>query len=47
MFGRFPFHEKVAFNYLEVSDHLITSRKAQLAFLDLTERWLHQRILKQ
>jgi pimeloyl-ACP methyl ester carboxylesterase len=47
MFGRFPFYEKVAFNHLEVSDHLITSRKAQLAFLDMTEHWLRQRILKQ
>jgi len=47
MFGRFPFYEKVAFEHLVVSDHLITSRKAQLAFLDMTQRWLQQRVLKQ
>jgi hypothetical protein len=45
MFGRFPFHEKVAFNYLEVSDHLITSAAAQQAFLDMTEAWLKARVL--
>jgi hypothetical protein len=47
MFRRFPFHEKVAFHYLDVSDHLITSRKAQRAFLDMTEHWLRQRVLKK
>ncbi len=47
MFGRYPFFDKVAFHYLEVSDHLVTSRKAQSAFLSMTEHWLRQRILKQ
>lgn len=47
MFGRYPFYEKVAFNYLEVSDHLITSRKAQMAFLETTENWVVQRVLNQ
>lgn len=47
MFGRFPFYTKVAFQYLELSDHLITTHHAQVAFLDMMERWLRQRILKQ
>lgn len=45
MFGRFPFYKKVAFNYLQVSDHLITTAAAQQAFLDMTEDWLKTRVL--
>ncbi len=45
MFGQFPFHEKVAFHYLEVSDHLITTRAAQHAFLAMTDGWLQGRVL--
>jgi len=45
MFGQFPFHEKVGFNYLEVSDHLITTRTAQQAFLAMTDDWLTSRVL--
>lgn len=45
MFGQFPFHEKVAFHYLEVSDHLITTRTAQQAFLAMTDDWLASRVL--
>lgn len=45
MFGQFPFHDKVAFNYLEVSDHLITTRAAQHAFLSMTDDWLQRRVL--
>lgn len=45
MFGRYAFVDKVAFHYLEVSDHLITSAAAQRAFLDMTEAWLKTRVL--
>jgi hypothetical protein len=45
MFGQFPFHEKVAFHYLDVSDHLITTRTAQHAFLAMTDDWLQGRVL--
>lgn len=45
MFGQFPFHDQVAFNYLEVSDHLITTRAAQDAFLSMTDDWLQRRVL--
>lgn len=45
MFGQFPFHDKVGFNYLEVSDHLITTRTAQQAFLAMTDDWLQSRVL--
>lgn len=45
MFGRYPFFEKVAFHYLQVSDHLITTHPAQQAFLRMTEDWLQGRVL--
>jgi pimeloyl-ACP methyl ester carboxylesterase len=45
MFGGFAFHDKVAFNHLEVSDHLITTRTAQHAFLNMTDDWLRSRVL--
>ena len=36
---------KVAFEYLEISDHLITRREAQQSFTDMVVRWLDQRVL--
>jgi hypothetical protein len=45
MFGRYGFVDKVAFNYLEKSDHLITRREAQLSFTDMVVQWLEQRVL--
>lgn len=45
MFSGYPFRDKVAFNYLEVSDHLITTKAAQLAFLQMTDHWLRERVL--
>ena len=45
MFGRYGFVDKVAFNYLEASDHLITRREAQQSFTDMVARWLEQRVL--
>ena len=45
MFGRYPFVDKVAFEYLEISDHLITRREAQQSFTDMVVRWLDQRVL--
>jgi Serine aminopeptidase, S33 len=45
MFSRYGFVDKVAFNYLEVSDHLVTRRVAQQSFTDMVVRWLEQRVL--
>lgn len=45
MFGRYGFVDKVAFNYLEVSDHLMTRRVAQQSFTEMVVRWLEQRVL--
>lgn len=45
MFGSYPFHDKVAFHFLQVSDHLITTHMAQQAFLAMTDDWLRQRVL--
>jgi pimeloyl-ACP methyl ester carboxylesterase len=45
MFGRFGFVDKVAFDYLERSDHLITRREAQTLFSDMVVRWLEERVL--
>jgi hypothetical protein len=45
MFGRYAFFDKVAFNYLEVSDHLVTRREAQQSFTDMVVQWLEQRVL--
>ena len=45
MFGQTPFYKKVAFDYLESSDHLITTRLAQMAFLDVVDHWVQQRVL--
>jgi hypothetical protein len=47
MFGRYPFFDKLAFNYLQISDHLITTQEAQVAFLQMTEQWLEHRVLKR
>ncbi len=46
MFGGYPFVEKVAFNFLETSDHLLTRREAQQAFLDMAVDWLGRRVLE-
>jgi pimeloyl-ACP methyl ester carboxylesterase len=45
MFGRYGFVDKVAFNYLEKSDHLITRREAQQSFTEMVVQWLEQRVL--
>ena len=45
MFGRYAFVDKVAFNYLEQSDHLITRREAQLSFTHMVAQWLELRVL--
>jgi pimeloyl-ACP methyl ester carboxylesterase len=45
MFGRYPFYDKIAFHYLQVSDHLITTAAAQQAFLAMSEDWLKKRVL--
>lgn len=45
MFGRYGFVDKVAFNYLELSDHLITRRVAQQSFTRMVVDWLEQRVL--
>jgi hypothetical protein len=46
MFGDQPFFDKVAFEFLEVSDHLITRRVAQTAFLGMVEDWVAQRVAR-
>ncbi len=45
MFGNCDFFDKVTFNYLEISDHLITRREAQQAFTNMVVEWLEQRVL--
>ncbi len=45
MFGRYGFFDKVAFSYLEKSDHLITRREAQQSFTAMVVQWLEQRVL--
>ncbi len=45
MFGRYAFIDKVAFSYLEKSDHLITRREAQQSFTAMVVQWLEQRVL--
>jgi len=45
MFGRYGFVDKVAFTYLERSDHLITRREAQQSFTQMVVQWLEQRVL--
>jgi hypothetical protein len=45
MFGPYGFVERVAFEYLEISDHLITRREAQQAFTDMVVQWLETRVL--
>ena len=44
MFGAYDFVDRVAFDYLEISDHLITSRTAQEAFSTMVVRWLRNRV---
>lgn len=45
MFGKYPFHDKVGFNYLQIADHLITTQIAQDAFLAMTRDWMDARVL--
>lgn len=45
MFDPYGFVERVAFEYLEISDHLITRREAQQAFTDMVVQWLETRVL--
>ena len=45
MFGGYAFVDKVAFTYLEISDHLVTRREAQRSFTDMVVQWLEQRVL--
>lgn len=45
MFGRYAFFDKVAFSYLDKSDHLITRREAQQTFTAMVVQWLEQRVL--
>ncbi len=45
MFGAYPFVDKVAFAYLDQSDHLVTRREAQARFTVMVEQWLEQRVL--
>ena len=45
MFGRYAFIDKVAFSYLDKSDHLITRREAQQSFITMVVQWLEQRVL--
>jgi hypothetical protein len=45
MFGGYAFVNKVAFNYLEISDHLVTRSEAQQAFTAMVVQWLEQRVL--
>jgi dienelactone hydrolase len=44
MFGGYPFVDKVAFTYLESSDHLITRSEAQKSFTQMVVQWLDQRV---
>ena len=45
MFGQYGFVDKVAFNYLEKCDHLITRREAQQSFTEMVVAWLQHRVL--
>jgi hypothetical protein len=45
MLGSAAFVDKIAFRYLESSDHLITRREAQLNFTDMVVDWLQERLL--
>jgi dienelactone hydrolase len=45
MFGRYAFFDKVAFRYLDKSDHLITRREAQQSFTEMVVTWLQGRLL--
>jgi dienelactone hydrolase len=45
MFGKYAFYDKVAFNFLEISDHLVTRREAQASFTSMVVGWLEQRVL--
>ncbi len=47
MFGKQPFYHQVAFDQLMVSDHLITTKAAQLGFAQAVERWLAERVLNR
>jgi len=44
MFAGHAFLDKVAFEFLEMSDHLVTRHEAQVAFVEMTEGWLRQRL---
>ena len=45
MFAGCPFVNEVAFEFLQISDHVITRREAQLAFTNMVVRWLEDRVL--
>ncbi len=45
MFSDYAFVNKVAFTYLENSDHLVTRREAQRSFTDMVVQWLERRVL--
>lgn len=45
MFAGCPFVNEVAFEFLQISDHVITRREAQEAFTNMVVRWLEERVL--
>ena len=45
MFRRYGFVDKVDFHYLDMSDHLLTQRRAKEQFTNLVVQWLEQRVL--
>jgi pimeloyl-ACP methyl ester carboxylesterase len=45
MFAGYPFVKKVAFEHLDISDHVITRPEAQSAFTNMVVEWLEQRVL--
>ncbi|NIM41084.1 MAG: hypothetical protein GTN84_04145 [Hydrogenophaga sp.] len=45
MFAGQPWLPKVAFELLETTDHLITSGPAKRAFIDMTTRWVRERVV--
>lgn len=45
MFAGHPFVREVAVGYLAKSDHLITQKVAQVAFVQMVEEWLESRFL--
>lgn len=47
MFGGQPFYGKVAFDQLELCDHLITGKAAQRAFAESVQKWLEERVLSK